>query len=191
MKRRYLVLLTIVLLSLLAGRELMRPGFFETHDGGSHVMRLAHFDLALKAGQFPVRWTPTWMSGYGSPVFNFNWTFAYYLGSLIHTTGMSYETTVKLLFLLSLPLSALAMFYLLYEITKDEWASMAGSTSYVWSPYRFTDIFIRGALGEALAFVFLPLVLLIVVKTHRTQSPWWAAFIWCLLILTHNVIALM
>ena len=41
--------------SILAVRDLLSPGFFESHDGVIHVMRLAHFDRALRVGQFPVR----------------------------------------------------------------------------------------------------------------------------------------
>ena len=31
---------------------------------------------------------------------------------------------------------------------------------YVFSLYRFTDIYVRGALGEVLAFIFMPVALI-------------------------------
>ena len=86
-------LVIVVVISLIGIRELFLPGFFDTHDGFTHIMRLAHFDEALRKGQFPVRWLQTSMAGYGSPVFIFNWSLPYYLASLLHSLGLSFQSS--------------------------------------------------------------------------------------------------
>ena len=85
-----------ILLSLFAVRDLFAPGYFESHDGVIHVMRFAHFYRAIWQGQFPLRWLSTWGLGYGSPVFNFNWSLPYYVGSIYHLVGFHLRTVLSL-----------------------------------------------------------------------------------------------
>lgn len=44
-------------------------------------------------------------------------------------------------------------------ITREEWPSFCFSIIYVFSSYRFTNVYYRAALGEAISMTFLPLVL--------------------------------
>jgi len=179
--------------SILAVRDLLSPGFFESHDGVIHVMRLAHFDRALRVGQFPVRWLPDWMAGYGSPVFNFNWSLPYYVGSLLHGLGFSFESSIKLILIAGVALSAVFMYLFLFELTHEYLPAIVGSILYVWAPYRFTDIFVRGALGEATSFLFFPWLLYLVIKAYRDgqkQFSWWTSVVWAAFISTHNIMSL-
>ncbi len=186
-----LALLIITIFSLFATRDLWQPGFFTTHDAEVHVMRLAQFDQALKEGQFPVRWLPNWMAGYGSPVFNFNFSLPYYLGSLLHFTGLSFQDCVKVVFILSVVLSAWTGYLFIFQIIRDRIAAIVGSVLYVWAPYRFTDIYIRGAWGEACSFIFLPLILWFLIKAKKNLTvSIWAGVVWALFITTHNILAL-
>src|SRR3989344_1212765 len=185
-------LVTIILVSLLGVRELFLPGYFESHDGILHVMRLAHFDEALRAGQFPVRWLSTWMAGYGSPIFNFNYTFPFYLGSFLHAFGLSFQSGIEVLLITGYLLSGIFCFLFLKELIGNNLAATVGSILYTWAPYRFTNIFIRGALGEATSFLFLPLVFYLAVKTYKLKNgrlQLLSGFVWALFILTNNLIA--
>lgn len=183
----------VVIFSILGIRELFEPSFFESHDGIIHVMRLAHFDQALKDGQFPVRWLPTWMAGYGSPVFNFNWSLPYYLGSILHALGLSYQTSVEAVFALTYSLSGIFCYLLVKNLLANNWAALTGSVLYIWAPYRFTDIFVRGALGEASAFLFLPLLFWLTLELTKSASNsklLITSLAWAGFILTHNIMSL-
>jgi len=169
-KKTLFSLIIISCCALLAGKDLLLPGFWGSHDGFAHVARLAQFDSVLKSGQFPVRWLPDHMAGYGSPVFNFNFSAPYYLGTVIYWIGFSYEGSIKVLLLLSLILSGWAMYLLIKELTNNELASIVAAILYIWSPYRFTDIYIRGALGECISFVFFPLIIWCVIKVYKIYS---------------------
>ncbi len=181
----------VLIISVLATRDLWQPGFFVSHDGIIHAMRLAHFDNALSTGQFPVRWLSTWMGGYGSPLLNYNWNLPYYVASGIHTVGASYEASLKLVLAGSLVLSGFGMYLLLHTWLKSYEAAVAGSILYVWAPYRFTDVYIRGAVGEACAFIFLPLICWMLVWKHKasSQAIITGGILWGAFILTHNIIA--
>ncbi|OGD85581.1 hypothetical protein A2164_04160 [Candidatus Curtissbacteria bacterium RBG_13_35_7] len=188
-----LSLLIIIVVSLIGIRELFLPGFFDTHDGFTHIMRLAHFDMALNNGQFPVRWLPTWMAGYGSPVFNFNYSFPYYIGSLFHSLGLPYETAIEAVLAVGYLFSGIFLYLFLKELLQDNLTATVGAILYVWAPYRFTDIFIRGALGEATSFLFFPLLFWLMIKAYKSQQKshlQWTGIIWGLCILNHNIMSL-
>ena len=45
------------------------------------------------------------------------------------------------------------MYKLLREYTKEDF-SLAGAVLYVYAPYRALEMFVRGTIGEIVAFVF-------------------------------------
>ncbi len=191
--KNLLIFLLVIFLALVSVRQLFFGGYFESHDGIIHVMRLAHFYEALKSGNLNVRWLDTWMAGYGSPLFIFNWSLPYYAASLFHLTGFSFAASIKIVLILVSLLSAGFFFFLVKEITEDNWASAVGAVAYTWAPYKFTDIFIRGALGEACTFMFFPLLFWLVIRAIKRRSgvPWWSSLLWAAFILTHNIMSVL
>lgn len=186
------MLFLVTFFAFLAGRQLLLPGYFESHDGIIHSMRLAHFYEALKDGGLIIRWLDTWMAGYGSPLFIFNWILPYYVGSIFHALGFNFESSLELVFLMSFILGSVFMFLFVKEITQRNISALTAGFIYTWAPYRFTDVFIRGAVGEALSFAFLPLVMYLALRIDKNASRLNFLLLslgWLLLILTHNLIA--
>jgi hypothetical protein len=179
----YILLLLLAIPSCLA---LIRPGFFPTHDF-IYVARIFAMYDALKDGQFPLRWVSVFR--YGEPLFNFYAPLVYYLGSLIHTFFFGYLITVKILFAMSFILSMLTMFILVNEMF-GFWPAAASSIVYLYAPYRSVDIYVRGALSEAWAFVFFPLVFWSALKLFKSIKAKWLVFLSLSLaglFLTHNI----
>ena len=50
------------------------------------------------------------------------------------------------------------MFNFIKKVTKSNNTALLASVIYMLAPYRLVDIYIRGALGEVMAFMFLPFV---------------------------------
>ena len=173
-------LLLLLLLSLPAFSLMLRPGIYTMHD--FHIFRQYEFDKCIQAKNFPCRWAPDAGLGYGEPVFNFYGQFPYWIGEIIHSFGFQIIDTVKLLFILSLVLSAFTMFI----FARTYWGNLGGIISaifYIYAPYRSVDVWVRGALPEALAFIFYPLILIFLErKKYLLFSLSLAA-----LILTHNL----
>lgn len=160
----------IILLCLPAIRSYFVPGFWGVSDD-MHVAWLYEMDQAIKMGQLPPRFVPDLSFGFGYPLFNFVFPLPFYLGELFHLIGFNLVDSIKVVFLLSVPLSALTM-YLFLRQTMGGFLSITGALLYVYTPYRALDLFVRGAIGESLAFVFFPLVTLAILKlTSGTNSP--------------------
>ena len=167
-KKSILTILLLLLITIPSVIALMHVGFFPTHDF-IYIARISEMFNALSDGQFPVRW----LSGfrYGDPTFNFYAPLPYYLGSLLHFLGLGFLDSAKALFGLSLILSALAMYLLAKELF-GKWGGVLSSALYLYAPYRSVDVYVRGALNEAWAFVFFPLIFLCAIKLSKKYSFW-------------------
>lgn len=190
----WLVLFLIPLPSILA--LFLKPGYFGVSDD-MHIAWLYEMDQAIRSGKFPPRYTPSLSYGFGYPLFNFVFPLPFYLGEVFHLLGFSLVNSVKIVLALSLFLSFFSMYLLLKKFT-DKYLSLLGATIYLYAPYRATDVYVRGAIGESLAFVFLPLVLLSffsLLDEDKKKINWrWVAIaslsIFCL-VLSHNITSYM
>lgn len=179
--------LLAIIFTLPAFGLMLRPGIYTMHD--PHLFRVQQFDTCFRAGNFPCRWAPDSGKGFGEPLFNFYAQFPYWLTQTFRLTGASLIDSLKLVFILSLIASSVAMYFLAARY----WGRLGGLTSavvYVFAPYRAVDVWVRGALPEALAFVFYPLILLfldIYLSTKKTLPLVLFSVSLALLITTHNL----
>lgn len=183
-------LLILLLASILAIWPFFKKGFFESHDGEWMIIRFTAFHQTLSTGQFPVRFTDRLNNNYGYPVLNFLYPLPFYLAEIPKLYGFGFVESVKIIFALSTIASAFAMFWALSQVFARN-ASFAGSIVYLFSPYRFVDLYVRGSLGENLAFTILPLIagsILKIISGKKIFLPILSISIG-LLIIAHNVIA--
>ena len=183
-------LIFLTLLSLWVTRDFFRPEFFRSHDALYHVVRLDQFHKALISGQFPVRWAPDLLNGLGYPLFVVNYHLPYYLAEAFHLAGLSLFAAIKTVFIISLAASALTSFWLFYAWTKKPSAAVLGAVFYILAPYRLANIFERGALGEAVAYVFVPLVFLGLDRLKHQRSYKLLALALAGLTLSHTIVAI-
>ncbi len=189
---KYLFVL-IILLSIPAVRYLFVHGFFGVSDD-LHIGWLYEMDRVIKMFQFPPRFVPDLSFGFGYPLFTFVYPLPFYIGEIFYLIGFSLVNSVKIVFGLSIPFSMYFMYKFLREFLPKE-LSFAGSVLYVYAPYRAVEIFVRGGIGEIVAFVFLPLIALAFVRlTSEKLSLKWigiCAFSIAALVLSHNIMAYM
>ncbi len=179
-KNNYFLFL-VILFSVFSFIRMLKPGMYSTQD--FHLFRLFEFDKCVKSLQIPCRWAPDAGLGYGEPVFNFYGQIPYALGEIYHLIGGTFIDSIKFLFVLSLIGSGLSMFYLARNLWKSDWGGLVSAIVYIYAPYRALDVWVRGALPEALSFVILPLLVLAIEK----KKAYWFSFLLALLILTHNL----
>ncbi|MDO8487431.1 MAG: YfhO family protein [Candidatus Curtissbacteria bacterium] len=184
------LLVILFLFSLVSIWPFFKIGYFESHDGEWMVIRFTAFHQTFRAGQFPVRFVDRLNSNYGYPVLNFLYPLPFYLAEIPKILGFNFVDSIKAVFAISAVFSSLAMFWALRQ-KFDKYSAFAGSILYLFIPYRFVDLYVRGSLGESLAFAFVPLCFGAILKIQngkRIYFPILSASI-ALLILSHNVIA--
>ena len=185
--------LIFILLAIPAVRYLFVYGFFGVSDD-LHVGWLYEMNRVVKMLQLPPRFVPDLSFGFGYPLFNFVYPLPFYFGEVFNLLGFSLVNSIKMVFGLSIPFSMYFMYKFLKEFLNEEF-SLAGSVLYVYMPYRATELFVRGTIGEIVAFVFLPLIALSIINlTKENISNRWiglSALSVGGLILSHNIMAYM
>lgn len=185
------LILLLVIFSLFASITLLRPGFFYSHDGILHTVRLAVFDKLLRGGHIVPRWSDQLAYGLGSPVLMFYGMLPNYVGSLFHLLGLNYQNAVKAVLSTSFALSAI-FFYFFAREKFGQLAGFVGALFYLWAPYRFADVYVRGAVPESFAFIFPPLIFLSGEKLMKRPTKLWLLINSVSvggIILSHNVLA--
>ena len=185
--------LLILVLSLPAIAALAHIGYYGASDD-LHIAWLMEMDKLVKIGQIPPRFVPDLSYQFGYPLFNFVFPLPFYIAEVFHLIGLTFVDSIKLLFALSLPVSGYLMYKLLEKFTKPILA-LAGGVIYMYTPYRSTDIYVRGAVGEVTTFVFLPLAVLSLFKVFEGEGRgrWVGIFgvSIAFIITSHNIMAYM
>lgn len=154
----YLILL--IFFSIFAIAPLLGPGYFwGAHDGRHSVYFLFEFDRAIQDGIFYPRWAPDFTFGFGYPFFNIYAPGAFFVSEAFHLLGADYVTATKIVFALAILLSGPAMFGFVKRLTNSSQAAFISGLVYVYVPYHIVDIYVRAALAELVALIFLPLTL--------------------------------
>lgn len=192
-KKDILTLFFIFLISLPSVRDLLKPGAYTSHDLGHHIPRLIHFDRILREGQFPPRWTGDLNKGYGYPLLLFNYPLPYYLGEIFHLLGFNFIWSTKLVLMLSL-VGSIFTAYLLFRELFGRISGIVGAIFYLYAPIRFINVYVSATVGNALAFLFVPLPFYALARL-KSHNDCRAIIIGAMgmggLILSHNIMAYM
>lgn len=190
--RNYFHLIIIFIFCILFTLPFYKTGFFATHDGEWSVIRLAEMVREVKDLQFPPRWSDYLNHGYGYPLFSFTYPLPYYAGILLKLIRFGLVDSIKILFILSVFLSALFM-YKLGSILSNKTGGLFSALYYLSANYRLVNLYIRGSLGESIALIFFPLIFYLGIIYLNHPSVWNYVFFSISLaglILSHNVMAL-
>lgn len=195
MKKQLFVILFLVLLSIPTVRDLFKPGAYTSHDLTHHIVRTIQMDKILREGQFPPRWVGDLNWGYGYPLFIFNYPLPSMMAVGIHWLGNSFIWSVKLTMAFSMVASLLAMYIFIRYLFKSELAGIVGGLFYLYAPIRFINVYVSATFGNAVAFMFVPLIFWAITKASRgnfdKKSLLGGALSLAGLILSHNIMALM
>ena len=168
---RYGIIILIV--ATLASIPLFWKNWDYYHDDGiQHIARAFLTSEAMQKGEnFTVlsrlenNFGYSWDLFYG-PLSSFS---VAVIGNIFNNIIVGY----KIVLFLGLLLSGITMYYLAKRITEDKNVGLLASILYMTMPYHLTDMYIRGAIGEFLSFVFIPLVFLGIYHLfHEEKRDW-------------------
>ena len=155
MRYSALVIAGIVLLACLPlGFDYLVYG----HDMSIHLTRIEGLKAGLLSGQFPVRMDPEIANGKGYPFSLMYSDLLLYPAAILRIICFSLQQVYQLYVLAVTLATALVTRYCLKKIFASEGIALTGTALYVLSAYRLTNVFIRAAVGEYSAMIFLPVV---------------------------------
>ncbi|MFC1727421.1 YfhO family protein [Patescibacteria group bacterium] len=191
-KRTLLFILLILICALPAIRSLLYPGFFPSMDGHLHVYRSIELKKALVEGHFPVRWGANYAQGFGLPIYNFYSPLFFYLVGAFSWLSLTFLGATKLVLILNIVLAGIFMFLLARQLWGN-WGGAVSSILYIYTPYLFVNIYVRGAFPEALTFALIPLVFWSFYQLSQTKKSRYfflSGLALALLPLAHNFLSM-
>ena len=134
----------------------------------------------LRDGQFPVRIHPNTLKGYGYALSYFYPELFLYPFAILRGVGYSLRFCVYLMFFCTNLATAAVSFVCVRRVVNEDgfkhslFVSAVCSILYTFNSYRLIDIYARGAIAEAMAIVFLPLVVtgLYVILIENGSISW-------------------
>lgn len=121
-----------------------------------HLIRIEGIKDGLLDGQLPVVLYPEGMQGNGYLNCMYPNLFLY-IPALLRLAGVSMAASYKTLIILFHLLTAVITYVSVKSICRMRQAALLAAFLYTLCPYRLTNFYARGALGEALAMTFFPL----------------------------------
>lgn len=135
-----------------------------------HLNRIEAIKTSLLAGQFPNRVSPYWNNGYGYASAVLYGEALLYLPALLRILGFSVQGAYKIYVAAINLATALITYGCFKSVLKNKKAALLGSISYVLAPYRLVCIYMRAAVGEYTAMLFIPLVFYGLCQIYRNAE---------------------
>lgn len=171
-REKYQMPLLAALIGLLGGIPLYCEAAIGGNDFAFHLMRIEGIYRGMASGDFPVRLNPMLISGYGYLSSTLYPQLFLYPAAFLRFLNVSLITCHKFVLTFVNVGTALIAYYAMKNITKSEKIGIAMSFLYTFSAYRLICMYMRIALGESLAMMFLPLVLWGVYECLWGQRRW-------------------
>jgi len=159
----------ILLIVLLLPTQYLMFTDYKSLDGKIHVHRIQEVRDAILLGHFPVRLAPNLIGEIGYPLFVVNYHLPYYFAQpfilINNNPALAYKLVMSITFMLSGILS-----FLLFKNLGTNLAALTGAIIFTYLPYRFGDLYMRGAFGESVSIMFIPAILLSIHKINKGNN---------------------
>lgn len=182
------IFIILVLLVIINSAWLVFDGLPYQHDIGFHYSRMISLANTIKNGDFLALIHDTFF-GYGYALGIFYGNLFFYIPALFYIIGIPAMLSFKLFYILINVGTVIITYFSAKNIIKDKKIAVIITTLYTLSEYRLFDIFVRGAVGEMLAFMVAPLVILGLYEIIYNDSRKWYLFTigFVLLLLSHLI----
>lgn len=197
--KKFSPILLIIVIGIIPLSSLFQTGLPLTHDGQDHVARIANFYQSLSEGNLIPRWGANLNWGFGHPILMFLYPAPSYIASPFIFLGYSLVDSVKIVFGLTFIISGIGM-YLWINRLLGMYAGIVAAALYMFAPYRFVNLYVRGAIGEHVSFAFIPFILFFITKLFLDKKITTIGFVinavgisifTALLILSHNALSIL
>lgn len=162
----------LLFIAFIASLPAFRSGVYFGHDIPFHLGRIQAIAEGLEAGQFPVRYEDNAWYGYGYVSSQFYGNIFLYIPALLFLAGLPLYRTYNIYLILVNIATAVVAFISFNGILKTrKWAFLAACI-YCLSGYHLSNLYVRAAVGEYTAMIFVPLLIYAVYRLYNDEEKY-------------------
>lgn len=177
-KKKMFCGIVLIGIGVIASFPMFNDIIYNGHDASFHLTRIEGIKAGISGGQFPVHINPTFAEGYGYINSIMYPELFLYIPAGLRLLGVSLTLSYKIFCILMNISSAFFGYYCIKRLTKSENIGLLFSIIFTLSNYRFINLYLRMALGEWLAMLFIPLVVLGIYELLLgDENKWWYSVI--------------
>lgn len=155
---KYKSYIIIVIIGIIVSLPFTVKGGISTHDGLAHLARSYATVKGFLDGQIPSVIASNFCGNFG-----YSWNLFYpplstYIAAIFKIFVPTFITALKLTVIFAIIMSGITMYNLIKSITKKDNTSLITAIIYMTSIYFITDIYVRMAIGEIMAYMFAPIL---------------------------------
>ena len=148
------------------------------HDILFHTFRIEGMAESMSGGQFPVRIVGKSLAGYGEASGIFYPNLFFYIPALLRMAGVPLVAAYNFFCILINVATIFFTFWSVERLLKSTRTAAVIAMIYGGFMYRLIDLYVRSALGEAIAMAFMPLALISLwLMLNRSEKYWRATVI--------------
>lgn len=187
---RIYIVIAILLTLFILGKVVIESSICGTNDGYLHLIKIMGVNEIIKQGQFPPIIDAGFCNGYALNLF-YN-PLTTYISLICGLIVNNFALGIKIMLIIMMFVAIIFMYMFLKNVTKKTGVAVAGAVFYVTNPYYLSNIYIRGAIGESAALIFLPLLFLGLYSLFNgdRKKHYFITIAATGLILTHNITTL-
>lgn len=158
------------MLIMIASLPAFRAGVYRGHDLPFHFGRIQAIAEMLNAGQFPVRYEANAWYGYGYISTTMYGNIFLYIPALLFMAGLPLWRVYNIFVILVNVATVLVGFFCFSKIFKSSRYGLLAIYIYTLAGYRLSNVYMRTAVGEFTAMIFIPLVLYGIYKLYFEEK---------------------
>ena len=151
------IVLTLVMITIVASVPAFRSAVYEGHDLPFHLGRIQTIAEGLQSGQFPVRYDAKAWNGYGYISSIMYGNIFLYFPAVLYMMGTPVFRVFNIYVILVNIATVTISYYSFKRLFKDSYYGLVATALYTLIGYRIMNVYLRTAVGEFSAMMFLPL----------------------------------
>ena len=180
-----------IIFSLIISILVLYPYFSNTlnyeHDTFFHLSRIEGYANAISRLDFFPSIYPLKNANYGYLSPTFYCDIFLIIPAILYNLNVNIIDCYKILLFIFSLISCLTITKLIKKFSNNDYSVYIGIALYIFATYRLTNIYVRGAIGEVIAYAFIPIVIIGIYELLYENKYKNLVIGYSLVLLSHNI----
>ena len=168
-KEKYHILILLAII-IVASLPTFRTGVCQGHDLPFHLGRIEAIAEELKLGHIPVRYETSAWHGHGYISTTMYGNIFLYIPAVMMICGVPLWKVYNIYIILVNIATVAVAYYCFGKLFKTKNAALMAVMIYTFAGYRMSNLYVRAAVGEYTAMIFIPLIIYGIYRIYEEEN---------------------